>query len=329
MPTAARHIHREDSPAKSGTRAKVTGPARVRVSVVVCTRNRPTHIGECVESILANEGNAFELLVVDQSDDDATEQVLAPFMVDSRFRYLRTSTRGLSIARNVGIEMTSAPLVAFTDDDCRVPEDWVSGVERIFDGDEEAGVVFGSVSVPSDLPSGGYVPGFEPSGREYQHGWPSNDSTWGIGANMSFRRSVFDQLGTFDPMLGAGARFAGAEETDLTIRALAAGLKVIHAKEISLLHLGVRVGEDASKLMRTYGLALGAAFTKHVRLGTKDSRHLLWNFLSHHIAQGAQNAITGRRPTGLGFALSLLLGVCRSYKYRVDREHRVYAQGRS
>jgi glycosyltransferase involved in cell wall biosynthesis len=324
MSTAARYIDRGDSPVASGTRAMALEPASLRVSVIVCTRNRPAHIGACVESILANSGDAFELLVVDQSDDDETEKALAAFAVDWRFRYLRSETRGLSMARNVGIGATGAPLVAFTDDDCRVPDDWVSRVEGVFD-DEEAGLVFGSVAVPDDVPSGGYVPGFEPARREYQHGWPPNDSTWGIGANMVVRRKVFDELGTFDPMLGAGAKFAGAEETDLTIRALAAGLKIIHAKEVCVLHLGVRMGDEASKLMRTYGLALGAAFTKHVRLGTKDSRHLLVSFVVHHIAQGAQNAVFGRRPTGLGFALSLLWGVCRSYELRVDRSRNVYA----
>jgi GT2 family glycosyltransferase len=325
MSTAARYIDEEDSLVASGTRAMAPESAALRVSVIVCTRNRPTHIGACVESILANPGDAFELLVVDQSDDDATEQALVPFSIDRRFRHVRSATRGLSMARNVGVGATRAPLVAFTDDDCRVPDDWVSRVERVFDDDEEAGMVFGSVAVPDDLPSGGYVPGFEPARREYQHGWPPNDSTWGIGANMVVRRRVFDELGTFDPMLGAGAKFAGAEETDLTIRALAAGLKIIHAKEVSVLHLGVRMGDEASKLMRTYGLALGAAFTKHVRLGTKDSRQLLVSFVAHHIALGAQNAVFGRRPTGLGFALSLLWGVCRSYELRVDRTRHVYA----
>lgn len=90
------------------------------ISAVVPTRNRPDHAAPCAESTLANPGDDFELLIIHQSDDDATERALAAHDGDSRIRYIRSSSRGLSAARNVGMERSTAPIIAFTDDDCRV-----------------------------------------------------------------------------------------------------------------------------------------------------------------------------------------------------------------
>ena len=89
---------------------------------------------------------------------------------------------------------------------------------------------------------------------------------------MSVRRSLFERLGTFDPLLGPGSPFRAGEESDLDIRAIAGGNKIINAAEITLLHLGVREGDEASNLMRGYGRAMGATLTKHVRLGTRESK---------------------------------------------------------
>src|ERR1700704_3309464 len=96
-----------------------------RISAVVPTRNRPDHAAPCAGSILSNAGDDFELLIVDQSDDTATERALAAYDGDHRFRHIRSFSRGASAARNVGVEQSTAPIIAFTDDDCRVSTDWL------------------------------------------------------------------------------------------------------------------------------------------------------------------------------------------------------------
>src|SRR6516164_1083064 len=123
---------------------------QVRVSVIVPTRNRPDQIGPCVESILANSHPSMELIVVDQSDARDTESALVAFRQDPRLRYVVTSTRGAARARNVGIEASTADLIAFTDDDCRVPMDWVARIAELFDNEPAAGVIFGRVDIPKD-----------------------------------------------------------------------------------------------------------------------------------------------------------------------------------
>ena len=102
--------------------------ALLRVSVIVPTRNRPAHAAACIRSILAIDG-FVELIVVDQSDDRATADAVSA-IDDRRLRYVRTGTRGVSHARNLGMELSSGEIVAFTDDDCRVKADWIERLGR-------------------------------------------------------------------------------------------------------------------------------------------------------------------------------------------------------
>jgi len=296
----------------------------VRISVVLATRHRPDQAGPCVASILANPGDHFELIVVDQSDDDATERALAAYAADQRLRYVRSQTRGLSVSRNVGIEAARAPIIAFTDDDCRVSEDWIARIEAAFAASPEAAIVFGKVSLPAGALDRGYGAEFEPHRREYQHCFPPADVAWGIGANMAIRRRALGQIGSFDPLLGTGSDFGGGEDTDLAIRAIAAGLKIVNAKEVSVLHLGLREGADATKLVRGYGEGVGATLAKHVRLGTRNGGRLLASWVALHARRGLHNAVRFKRPTGLGFVGGMLLGICRSFAYGVDRDRRIY-----
>src|SRR5689334_4368079 len=97
------------------------------VSAVICTRNRPDKIGQAVASVLASDYGRFDLTVIDQSTSDATQRVLDDVAQrDSRLRYLHVDQAGLSKAYNTAIGRTTGEILAFTDDDCIVPADWIS-----------------------------------------------------------------------------------------------------------------------------------------------------------------------------------------------------------
>jgi glycosyltransferase involved in cell wall biosynthesis len=295
------------------------------LSVVVPTRNRPDHAAPCVASILANPGS-FELVLIDQSDADATELAVRPYLRDPRFRIVRTTTRGASNARNLGVSETSRPLIAFTDDDCRVAADWLQQVAKIFAADPAADILYGRVTMPKHLQGKGFAADFEPHRREYHGEFPAVDVPWGIGANMSVRRSLFERIGGFDVLLGPGAPFNAGEEFDLMIRALASGSKVVNAAEVQVEHLGVRESADASKLMRGYGVSVGATLAKHVRLRTPDSAGLALDMVIHFGFAGLRNALSGKRPTGLGLVAGMLKGMYLSSKRQIDHERHVYVR---
>src|SRR5262245_10774039 len=117
------------------------------ISSVMCTRNRPGSIGQAVASVLANDHEDFELIVVDQSSDRQTEDALSSYRQDHRLVYLHTERAGLSAAYNLGISRTSAGIIAFTDDDCIAPVDWLRAVEAALQKHPEADLLYGQTLI--------------------------------------------------------------------------------------------------------------------------------------------------------------------------------------
>ena len=88
-----------------------------RVSVVVPTYERADLVGRAVDSALAQTVEDIEVIVVDDGSTDGTREAVAAES-DPRVRYLEhESNRGVSAARNTGIEAASGEYVAFLDSD--------------------------------------------------------------------------------------------------------------------------------------------------------------------------------------------------------------------
>ena len=223
--------------------------------------------------------------------------------------------------------MARSPIIAFTDDDCRVPSDWLKNILMMFLNDPDLSLLFGAVVLrPEDR--SGFAAAFAPAGvRELQHRLPDMRLPWGIGANMAIRRNAFDLIGTFDPFLGAGAVFFAGEEIDMIIRALTAGLKVVETPHFFVLHLGVRRGRDASRLMRQYGMGFGATFSKHVRLRTPGAARALTQWLAIHGRQSIGKLFRGEKSPGVGLLAAVLWGACRSVASRLHEQRSLFAEG--
>ena len=295
----------------------------VDLAVVVPTRNRPDHVVECAKSLIVC-GGFDELLFIDQSDGVETANVVEG-LGDARIRCVRSDLRGATNGRNLGIELESSAIIAFTDDDCRVAPDWTARIRDAFESDAETAVVCGRVHVPEELAREGFAMSFEPLVREWQGRFPPPDRDWGITANLSVRRSVLDKVGRFDPFLGPGAPVLCGEEPDLLFRVLDRGLKVVNATEVEVTHLGIRAhGEESRQLWDIYGAGTAAALFKHVRLGNAKAMRLWLQHLTTMARVMTGNLLTGTRPIGARYTLSFLSGTRRSLRFDIDRGRRVY-----
>jgi glycosyltransferase involved in cell wall biosynthesis len=85
------------------------------VSVIIPTFNRGWIIQEAIESVLAQDFSDFELIVVDDGSSDDTAEILGAFGGD--IKIIGQSNRGVSAARNRGIEASAGRWIAFLDSD--------------------------------------------------------------------------------------------------------------------------------------------------------------------------------------------------------------------
>jgi len=311
----------------SGAQSNGSIPA---LTVIISTRNRHDEILPCVQSVLASEGVDFELVVVDQSDSDEGHRAVTRAVSDPRLTWVATKTRGLSISRNIGVATARAPIIAFTDDDCRVAPDWLSQLLSVFAEHPEVALVFGRALRADAGEEGGFAAEFAPEAlRTFEHEYPHVLEPWGIGANMAARRDALNAIGPFDPALGAGALFRAGEDADITIRMIAAGHRVAFAPGPRVEHLGVRHGEDASRLMHGYGFGLGATLAKHVRLGTPGAARLLADWVLLQGRRSLGNTLRGRRPSGLGLVAFSLWGVGRACAKSINSQRSVFYEGQA
>jgi len=127
----------------------------MRVSVVICTKDRVQELVDCVRSVLAQSVSPVEIIIVDASDkDEAYLKIKEKFPKDSRFKYIRsTGSSGLSADRNKGVRNSSGDIILFLDDDTVLDKDFIKKIVEVFEKDSEKkiGGVMGNV-VNADRP---------------------------------------------------------------------------------------------------------------------------------------------------------------------------------
>ncbi len=99
-------------------------------TIITATYNRAELLGGAIRSVLNQDLPAFEYLIVDDGSTDQTPEVVHPYLVDPRVRYLRASNQGQPRALNLGLRHASAELVGFLDSDDELKSDHLSRLRR-------------------------------------------------------------------------------------------------------------------------------------------------------------------------------------------------------
>jgi glycosyltransferase involved in cell wall biosynthesis len=222
-------------------------------SLIVATRGRTTELSALFAS-LAGQGEAFELIVVDQNGDDRLLPILAaaPF----RLRHLRLDRAHANAARNLGLRHATGAIVAFPDDDCTLPPGTLTRVAAAF-ADPSLALLTG----PAEAPGGGLG-----SGRWRSEVGPitlGNVWTSVIEFNLWLRREAALALGGFDEAMGPGTPLGSAEGNDLVCRALARGMTALYDPALRVVHPDKRLTPEAVERARRYAVGLGFALRRH------------------------------------------------------------------
>ena len=303
-----------------------TSAHQPKVSVIVCTRDRPHDLARCLPTVLANDYPDFEVIVVDQSATEESRQV-AEALADPRLRYHRQHVTGKARALNAALAVAKGAVTAHTDDDCTVPPDWLRRAVATLAEEPEAGIVFGAVAAAPHDGGETFLPAFRPTRyRRLQGRFARVRAQALAGANMVVRRAVFERLGGFDECLGPGSRFRSGDDDDLAYRALRAGFALVLDPANTIVHWGKRGYADGSarQLLRNYRYGDGAGFVKHLRCGDPLAAYALLREALREVTYLISNLIRHRRASGAGRLLYLFLGALHGLRHPLDHKRWLY-----
>ncbi|MFH1510164.1 MAG: glycosyltransferase, partial [Candidatus Woesearchaeota archaeon] len=194
-------------------------------------------LSRCVGSILAQKfRGSYEIIIVDDGSTDDTREVGRHLQeIDGRVRYFRQRHAGYASARNVGLKKCLGCHIAFTDDDCVVPANWLSEITSCF-GRTGADALGGPVLNPVNhyIAWSFYLLNFSscfPCGRTRQ---VCNLPT----TNIAYRSDKIKGL-RFSESLGEG----GYEDSVFNMHFLAKGNTLFFCRKVSLWHYGWSPGD--------------------------------------------------------------------------------------
>lgn len=270
--------------------------AGVTTTVGIATYGRPEYLRRVLESLAEQTVLPDEILVVDDSHEDATRGSVDAYRgtfeglgVDVRY-LARVGPDSMPGARNTVVNCSTADVVCFLDDDVVCEPEWLESILATFEEDPAVVAVGGpAVRVDEDLrPTSAIVRDPENRNLINEYGetvshvgnWipPAPVETQRLGgANMAFRRDVLVDVGGFDPAYDLGpAKF---EETDLMARLVRRGDRLIYHPGALVHHFvapsgGARATMDRAGLEDRYWFARNAILFRR-----KNASRPLWQSL--------------------------------------------------
>ena len=223
------------------------------VSVVICAYNAERTMRSCLESLRKIKYPNYEVVIVDDGSRDRTADIAADF---PEFRLIRQPNKGLSVARNVGMQAARGELIAYTDSDCVVDPDWLTLIVRAmgeggFDGcggpnyaPHEEELVAACVSASPGAPC---------------HVLTGDDRAEHLaGCNMVFRKTALLSIGGFDSQFTAAG-----DDVDICWRLLDAGFSLGFCPAAFVWHFRRNTVKAYYGQQRGYGRAEAMLFLKY------------------------------------------------------------------
>lgn len=195
------------------------------ITATISTYNREKYLPQVLDSLVNQtlDKSLFEIVLVNNNSPGNTEEIARNFQAEHpeiTFSYHLETNQGLSFGRNRGIKEGKGKYITFIDDDAFLSETYL---ERIYDYFEKHDQVV-AIGSKIELHYEDIVPKWENKYLNSLLGYfnlgelekPFGKKDYPRGSNMSFRTSIFDEVGDFNVKLGRiGAGMGGSEEKDI------------------------------------------------------------------------------------------------------------------
>lgn len=105
------------------------------ISVIIPTYNKKNLLVRTLDHLKQQtlSKDAYEVIIVDDGSNDATTEYMQAYRQDNEYvRYFKKSRSGPADSRNFGLKQAKGDIIAFTDDDCIIPFNWLENIQRAF-----------------------------------------------------------------------------------------------------------------------------------------------------------------------------------------------------
>jgi glycosyltransferase involved in cell wall biosynthesis len=202
----------------------------MKFSVIIPTYNRLESLKRTLSSIFRQDFREYEVIVVNDGSADGTHSYLSSLASEGKIKYHSHSNSGLAATRKAGLQYASGEFVAFTDDDCVLPNDWLKQYYHLFKN-SNADVIGGPTQTGDPSNPCADVNDFINNYFKSKLNSARRNMPYLTGNNIAFRRVSLDKVGGPDP-----AFRMGAEDRDLIFRLSRAGEKIVFAPDIIITH---------------------------------------------------------------------------------------------
>ena len=276
---------------------------RYKVSAVICSYNRARFVVKAVESIFGQgyDSSQLEVIVVDNNSTDNTVELLEAFKTSHpqlNFSYYVEHQQGVAFTRNRCAREAQGEIIAYLDDDSEAQPNWLNTIVPFFDAHPDVYSVGGLITPRflTGIPDwysryfNGLVGSFDQGPAVKQ----LTGERYPCGANMAFRKEVFEKVGYFNTLLGrSGKGLLANEEKDIYKRILAAGYKVYYLPTMSVLH-AVEANKFDKNYVHRHSMGIGGG----ERLRLKGQNKALFIKLLEYFAKWGYAIVYG-----IGFLL--------------------------
>lgn len=290
-------------------------PIEVRsdeLTIVVCTRERPEYLVDCIAALQTLDPAPGQILVVDNAPlTDSTRRIAQEAGVD----YVVEPALGLNHARNAGWRTATGVVVAYVDDDARADRHFAAAITSAY-FDETIGAVTGLVlahelrtraQIAFEI-DGGMRKGFER--RIFEPGSVGLQAyRLGVGTNMSFRRTSLKRVGGFDPEVGVGTPTRGGGDLEGLWRVLQNGDDIVYEPDAIVRHIHRATWPELIAQHRDFGVTYASFLDRCARSESKWTvrRELVGWHLRRHLL-GPIRAVRARNRTRARLLLAELEG---------------------
>ena len=220
------------------------------ISLLVPTLGqRESEFKRLLDSLAAQSYKNIEIIVVSQDNHHIVSNQCDRYKDCLRIRHLTSDVKGLSLARNIGLQEATGDIIILSDDDCWYPSNAMKSIIDAFILYQDADVLLTQI--------------FDPIANCPYKNYEKDDKTLRKAIHLLSRSSIElafrkDNNLLFDELFGLGAKYVAGEENDYLIRCLKSNKKIVYKPMITVYHEKKNKKESPAQLR-----AKGAFYAKH------------------------------------------------------------------